>query len=456
MRVLLLTLIVAASVVAGARAQHWPSFRGPGASGQPADAGVAPPVKWDVPRRQNVAWATPLPGLGHSSPVVWGTRVFVTTAVSTGDRIFRPKVVARDGEVTNVDSAGEEPKHSWKLMCFDLETGRILWERVVHEGVPRIKRHIKNSHASATPVTDGRTVVVYFGSEGLYAYDMDGRLRWRADLGLVDVGWPYDPDYQWGVASSPVIHGNVAIVQCDNQEDSFIAAYSLETGNEVWRTPRPETPSWGTPTVVAAGGRTIVVTNATEAIRGYDVNTGKELWRLSGNSELTAPTPIAAHGLVFVTSGYRPIQPIYAIRPDAAGDISLKPGETSNGGIAWSMPRGGPYLPTPIVVGDLLYVCLNNGVIAAYLARSGERVYQQRVASGAAFSASPVASHGRIYLTSEDGEVYVIRAGREYELLAANTVGEIVLATPAISGGMILIRTDRHLFAVADRAVSDR
>ena len=162
-------------------------------------------------------------GLGHSSPVVWGRRVFVTTAVSTGDRIFRPKVVARDGEVTNVDSAGEEPKHRWKLMCFDLGTGRILGERVVHEGVPRIKRHIKNSHASATPVTDGRTVVVYFGSEGLYAYDMDGRLRWRADLGLVDVGWPYDPDYQWGVASSPVIHANVVIVQCDNQEDSFIA-----------------------------------------------------------------------------------------------------------------------------------------------------------------------------------------------------------------------------------------
>ncbi len=356
MRTVAATLGVVALVVIGARAQHWPSFRGPNASGQPDSPSSAPPISWDVAQGRNVAWTAPLPGLGHSSPIVWGTRVFVTTAVSSGERIFRPKVLPRDGEVTNVDSAGAEPKQTWKVICFDLRTGKMLWERIAFEGVPKVKRHIKNSHASATPVTDGRRVVAYFGSEGLYAYDMDGRLLWKADLGRVDAGWPYDPDYQWGVASSPVIHRNLVIVQCDNQDDSFIAAFNLETGREMWRTSRDEVPSWATPTIVTTPERTIVVTNATEAIRGYDADSGKELWKLSGNSELTAPTPVAANGLVFVSSGYRPIQPIYAIRLNASGDISLKSGETSNSAVSWSTMRGCPQLPTPIVVGDLLYV----------------------------------------------------------------------------------------------------
>ena len=450
MRSVAATLTVVALVVGVARAQHWPSFRGPNASGQPDVLRSAPPIRWDVPQGSNVAWTATLPGLGHSSPIVWGTRVFVTTAVSSGERIFRPRVLARDGEVTNVDSAGAEPTHTWKVICFDLRTGKLLWERVAFEGVPKIKRHIKNSHASATPVTDGRRVVAYFGSEGLYAYDLDGRLLWKVDLGRVDAGWPYDPDYQWGVASSPVIHRDVVIVQCDNQEDSFIAAFSLETGREMWRTSRDEVPSWATPTIVTTPQRTIVVTNATEAIRAYDVDSGKELWRLTGNSELTAPTPVAAKGLVFVSSGYRPIQPIYAIRPDASGDVSLKAGETSSSAVAWSTMRGGPYLPTPIVVGDLLYVCLNNGIITAYEAATGQRVYQHRLGQGMAVSASPVASHGNIYVVSEDGDVHVIHAGREYKLVAVNTVGEVVLATPAISDGTILIRTDRRLVAVRE------
>jgi len=451
-------LTVSLAVIAGpsAHAQYWPSFRGPSASGDAGNRGPAPPTRWDVGQAQNVLWKSPIPGLGHSSPIVWGDRVFVTTAVSSGARIFRPESLTRDGEVTNVDSAGVEPKHAWKLICFDLHTGRVLWERTAHEGIPRVKRHVKNSQASATPATDGRHVLAYFGSEGLYCYDVEGLLLWKVDLGAIDVGWSYDSDYQWGAASSPVIHRNLVIVQCDTQDDSFIAAFDLNTGREAWRTAREEIPSWGTPTVVDAGGRAIVVTNATQGIRGYDAETGRELWRLSGNSELTAPTPVAAHGLVFVTSGYRPIQPIYAIRPGATGDISLPPGATSNMAIAWSTKRGGPYLPTPIVLGDLLYVCLNNGVFSAYQARTGERVYQQRVGTGAVFSASPVSSHGRIYLTSEEGDVYVVRSGRTYELLATNKIGEVALATPAITRGIILIRTDRHLFAIAEQKALGR
>ena len=196
-------------------------------------------------------------------------------------------------------------------------------------------------------------------------------------------------------------------------------------------------------------GGSVVVANATQAVRAYDLATGKERWRIEGNSELTVPTPIAAHGLVFVSSGYRPIQPIYAVRPGARGDITPAKDAPSNDHVVWSTPRGGPYITTPIVVGDILYVCANNGVLTAYRARTGERVYQQRVASGESFSASPVAANGHLYLASEDGDVFVVRAGEAFELVATNAIGEVVLATPAIAGGMILVRAERHLFALA-------
>jgi outer membrane protein assembly factor BamB len=364
-----LVFAITVALSATVEAQHWPSFRGRSASGISDDAGGPPPVRWDVTRSENVAWKVPIRGLGHSSPIVWGDRIFVTTAVSsTGMRVFRPEPLSRDGEVTNVDSAGDEPSQLWMLVALDRRTGKVLWEQTAHQGVPKVKRHVKNSHASSTPATDGQRVVAWFGSEGLYTYTLDGRLLWKADLGLQDVGWSYDPDYQWGVASSPVIHRDLVIVQCDRQTDSFIVALDVETGKERWRTPRDEIPSWGTPTVVEAEGRAVVVTNATQAVRGYDLETGKELWKIEGNSELSVPTPVVAHNLVFVSSGYRPVQPIFAIRPNATGDITPTEESPSNRYVAWSTRRGGPYIPSPIVVGDLLYVCANNGVLTAYRA----------------------------------------------------------------------------------------
>ena len=426
------------------KAQNWPQFRGPSATG--VLEGQMTPTVWDAAKSQNVRWKTTIPGLSHASPVVWGDKVFVVTAVSSN-----PKEETRFGLFGDVDPVKEDAKQAWKIYALDKRSGKILWERTAYEGLPKVKRHPKSSHAASTPVTNGKYLVVLFGSEGLYAYDFNGKLLWKQDLGVLDSGWFYDPDYQWEHGSSPIIYKNLIIVQADIQKDSFIAAYDLKTGKPVWKTKREEISSWGTPTVYEGKLRAELITNGSRAIRGYDPLTGKELWTLSQNSEITTPTPFVANDLIFVTSGYRPIQPIYAIRPGATGDISLKNGKESNEFIAWSKTRGGPYMPTPLVYGDLLYTLSNQGVIAAYNTKTGERIYQERLAGkGGAFTASPVASNGKIYLSSEDGDVFVVKAGPKYELLATNPVGEVMMATPAISDGLVIVRGINHLFAVGE------
>jgi len=427
-----------------ASAQNWPSFRGPGASG--IAEGQNPPTTFDATKSVNVRWKTPIPGLGHSSPIVWGNKVFLTTAVSSD-----PKPETRFGLYGDVAPVKDNPKHTWKVYCLDKTTGKILWERVSYEGLPKVKRHPKATHASSTPATDGRTIVALFGSEGMYAYDTSGKLLWKQDLGTLDAGWFYDPDYQWEYASSPVIYKNMVIVQADIQKESFIAAYDLKTGKRLWMTPREEIPGWGTPTVYEGKVRAELVTNGTKAIRGYDPSTGKLLWWLAPNSEITTPTPIIAHDLIYVTSGYAPVQPIYAIRPGGNGDISLKDGKESGDFIAWSKKRGGPYMPTPVVYGDYLYTISNQGVVTAYDAKTGERTYQERIAGkGGAFTASPVAADGRIYLSSEDGDIFVFKAGPKHELLATNQIGEVLMATPAISEGMLIVRGINHLFGLGE------
>lgn len=424
-----------------AGAQHWPSFRGPAASG--VAEGHKTPTTWDAAKGVGLAWKTPIPGLAVSSPIVWGDTVFVTTAVSSD-----PKAIFRHGLYGDVEPSSDVSPHSWRLLAIDKKTGRVRWERVAHAGVPKTKRHPKSSQASCTPVTNGRVVVAYFGSEGLYAYDMNGALRWKQDLGRVDAGWFYDPDYEWGAASSPVIYKDLVIVQTDRQQDSFIAAYRLDDGSQAWRTPREEIPSWSTPTVYQGPPRDELITQATKFIRAYDPRTGKELWRLGPNSEITTPTPIVVDGMVVITNGYRGIQPIYAVRPGGSGDLTLKDGAKSSAFVAWSTDRGGPYTPTPIAYGDLLYTLTNNGVLSAYVARTGEKVHQARVRDDiTAFSASPVAADGKLYLAGEDGDVFVLKAGRTPELIATNPVGEVLMATPAISDGLVIVRGLKHLFA---------
>ncbi len=427
-----------------AHAQNWPQFRGPGATG--VAEGTAQPVKFDASTSLNVRWKTAIPGLSHASPVVWGNKVFVVSAVSVG------KDETRFGLFGDVAPVKDDPKHAWKVYALDKATGKILWEQTAYEGIPKVKRHPKSSHAASTPVTDGKYLIVNFGSEGLYAYSLDGKLLWKQDLGLLDAGWFYDVDYQWEYGSSPIIFKNLVIVQADIQKNSFIAAFDIKTGKQVWKTPREELSSWGTPTVYEGATRAELITNGTKAIRGYDPATGKELWHLGPMSEITTPTPFVAHDLIFVTSGYPPVQPIYAIRPGGNGDLTLPQGKDSSDFVAWSKQRGGPYMPTPIVYGELLYTCSNQGVLTAYNAKTGERVYQERLGgTGGAFTASPVASDGKIYLSSEDGDVFVVKAGPKYELLAKNPVGEVMMATPAISDGLLIVRTVSHLYAFGEK-----
>src|SRR5687767_14181872 len=443
-------LLLTIAPITAVQAQNWPQFRGPGASG--VVEGRTAAVKWDAAKSVNTRWKTAIPGLAHSSPVVWGDVVFVSTAITSA-----AKDETRFGLYGDVAPVKNDPKHTWKVYALNKRTGKILWERVASEGVPKVKRHPKSTHADSTPVTDGKYLVVLFGSEGLYAYDLKGKLLWKQDLGVLDAGWFYDPDYQWEYASSPIIYKNLVIVQADLQKNSFVAAYDIKSGKQVWKTPREEIPSWSTHTVYAGRTRAELITNGTKAIRGYDPMTGKELWRLTPNSEIATPTPFAAHDLIYVTNGYRPIQPIYVVRPGAMGDITLKEGKDSSEFIAWSKPRGGPYMPTPIVYGDFFYTLSNQGVMTAYNAKTGERMYQERLGgTGGAFTASPVASDGKIYLSSEDGDVFVVKAGPKYELLAKNPVGEVMMATPAISDGLVIVRTVSHLFAFGETPVSKK
>lgn len=429
------------------KAPAWPSFRGTQASG----VGEGPaPTAWNAETGTKVLWKTPVPGLAHSSPVVWGDRVYVTTAVST-----EANPTFRHGLYGDVDSVETKAEHSWRVLALDRKTGKVLWEKVAHTGMPQVKRHIKATHANSTPATDGEHVVALFGSAGLYCYKADGTLKWKKDLGVLDAGWFYDPSYQWEYGASPIIYKNLVIVQADLQKGSFIAAYDLADGRQVWRTDRDEIPSWATPTVFESEKRAELVTNATKHVRGYDPMTGKELWRLAGNSEIATPTPIAAHGHAYVTSGYAPIQPIYAIKLGAAnGDITLAEGKEANDAITWSKKRGGPYMPTPVIYGDHLYTCSNNGILTAYDAKTGAQVYKERIAGtkSVAFTASPVAADGKLYFPSEDGEVFVVKAGPKFELLATNPMGEVLMATPAIVDGMMIFRGRQHLFAIGEAA----
>jgi outer membrane protein assembly factor BamB len=436
---------IAACIVTtiGVQAQDWPSFRGAGASGVAEAAN--PPVRWDVASRRHVAWSTPIPGLGHSSPVVWGTRVFVTSAVALEASSERGGTPGKGSADRTVDlrkyrMVTAQAPHAWRVYCLDRHSGRILWERTAHEGMPRVKRHAKASQASATVATDGKHVVAIMGSEGVFAYDVEGRALWKRDLGRLDVGLVSDPREEWGPASSPIIHDGLVIVQNDRHKDSHVVAFDVATGEERWRTGRDELPAWSTP-VVHRGERATLVTSSPRHIRGIDSATGQEVWRIADGTEVKVPTPIVWRDLVIVTGGYPTGgRPIIAIR-------------AATGETVWRLERGSPYTPTPVVYDGILYVCVDNGVLSAYDVATGERLYQRRIAPDAGgFSASPVAAAGRVYLASEDGHLFVVRAGKTFELLARNDMREMCLATPAISGDMLLVRTRTHLYALRQPA----
>ncbi|HUS12691.1 MAG TPA: PQQ-binding-like beta-propeller repeat protein [Pyrinomonadaceae bacterium] len=420
----------------------WPSFRGPQASGIAEKQNL--PDRWDAKSGENILWRTPIPGLAHSSPVVWGNRIFVTSAVSSD-----PKANFRPGLYGDGDASKDRTLHRWMIYALDKRTGKIEWERVAHQGQPVDKRHIKSTYANSTPATDGRIVVAWFGSQGVYAYDVNGKFLWKVDLGRLDLG-AYDiPTYEWGPASSPIIWNGLVILQCDTQTDSFLLALDAATGKTVWKTDRDELPSWGTPTIANTANGPVLVANASNFIRGYDPSTGKELWRLGGSSKITAPTPIFGEGLFVVASGRGPERPIFVVRPSARGDLTLPDGKTASDAIVWSRTGRGSYMPTPLVYNGVLYVLANNGTFDAYDLKTGNELYRQRLATvGSGFSASPVAADGKIYLSNEDGEMLVVAAGEKFNHLGTNSMGELLMATPALSDGVMYVRSSASLFAI--------
>lgn len=439
--------LMAMSIQTGApaAAAHWPSFRGPHARGV-AD-GQSIPTTWNLETGENVAWSVPIPGLAHSSPVVWGDRLFVTTAVKDGESNLK---VGLYGAGEPVDEEGD---HEFRVYCLDAMAGEVQWVRTAYEGTPRVKRHPKSSHANSTPATNGEYVVAFFASEGLYCYTVNGDLVWKKDLGVLNAGAPGLPEYQWGFASSPVIHGDRVIVQCDVQDQSFLAVLDLGTGEEIWRTDRDEDPTWGTPAIDIRDGRGQIICNGYKHIGGYDLDTGRELWHMHGGGDVPVPTPIVAHDLIFITSAHGRQAPIYAIHPGVTGEITDDP---SDGHMAWSTRKLGNYMQTPLVYGDELYCCRDNGILTCYDARTGAMNYRERLGSGrTGFSASAVASDGRIFITGEEGEIRVIRAGTEFESLAINDMGETCMATPAIANDTMYIRTRGRVVAIRNNNLDE-
>lgn len=417
-------------------AQNWPSFRGPGAEGLAANQKL--PVDWDVATGRHIAWKTELPGLGLSSPIVWDSLLFLTTAVSSD-----PKMIFETTLKGELDRRQDAAPQEFRALAVDRKTGRIVWNTLAAKATPRVLRHPHNSYASPTPATDGKYLVAFFGSEGLYCFDLKGKLIWKKDLGALDQGAFDLPDYQWGSAASPILWQGKVYLQVDMHQGSFLAAFDAATGRELWRTARDSKPSWSTPTIVEGPTRTELVANGVESVCGYDAETGRELWRLTGTSMISVPTPFTANGLIYVFSGYsRNIRRSYAIRPGATGDIT-----GSKESIAW-MREEAPYLSTPVVTGKQLFTYTTRGVLTAYDALTGVTIYQQRLGLGTPASASLVAAGGVVYAANEDGDVYVFKPGPKYEQVAVNAMGETVMATPAISGGTLFIRGSRHLFAI--------
>jgi outer membrane protein assembly factor BamB len=420
---------------------HWPMFRGPRADGMAPEGRL--PEEWSDTK--NVAWKTPIPGLGWSSPIVWGKKVFLTTAVSTGEEAKPAKglYMGSSPKTTN--------EHRWLVLCLDLETGKILWEKEVHKGVPPQTRHIKNTHASETPVTDGEHVYAYFGAiGGLYCLDMDGKITWHKNWHPLPTSWG------WGTGASPILFKDKLLIVNDNEKSSSMMAFNKQNGEELWKIDRQEKSNWATPFVWENKLRTEIVTAGSGRVRSYDLN-GKLLWEFKGMSGITIPTPMAKDGLLYVASGYvmDRNKPVYAILPGAKGDITLKEGEEHNEFIVWKQPKAAAYHPSPLVIGEHLYILLDSGQINCFEAKTGKEIYgKQRIhPSASRFTASPWYANGKIFCLSEDGDTFVIQPGPEFKLLGRNTLnGEMCMATPALLSDRLLIRTQNHLFCLKEGA----
>ncbi|HEX8030216.1 MAG TPA: PQQ-binding-like beta-propeller repeat protein [Vicinamibacterales bacterium] len=424
----------------------WPSFRGPQAAGV-AD-GQQLPDSWNGEKGENIRWRTSIPGLGHSSPIVWGDRLFVTSAISS-----LAGATYTVGPYNDADASNDISSHQFVLYALDTTSGKVVWQKTAFEGPPRDKRHVKSTYASSTPATDGRVVVAWFGSQGLFAYTVEGTPLWTVDLGRVNAGGVGTASIEWGPASSPVIWDGLVIVQVDTQDDSFLLALSVETGAEVWKTIRDEGPSWSSPTVVATANGAELVVNGANFARGYDPRTGRERWRVASGSPIPTPTPISAGGVSIVTSGgFGSSRPLVAVPHGAGGVLApADPSVTAKGPsqLAWSITNRAPFTPTPLAYRGLLYVVATNGVLDAFDVQTGAEVYRARLPQiGSGFSASPIAADGKLYLSNEDGSIAIVAAERTFRHVATNDIGEPIMATPALSRGVMFVRSMTNVLAI--------
>jgi outer membrane protein assembly factor BamB len=438
--------LAALTVVVVSADSNWPQFRG-------AQAGVAAddpslPDVWGP--AQNIVWKIDVPGRSWSSPVVWGDHVFVTTAINTAEADALLPVSAyvsrsNGGTMSFADLARTSAPHRWMLYDIDFKTGKVRWEREVASGVPSQTRHMKNSFATETPVTDGTRVYAYFAYVGLFAFDMNGMPLWSKPM------VPLKTRTGFGNAASPVLAGDRVIILNDNDEQSFIAAFNAATGAEMWRVHRKEGSNWTSPFAWTNDRRTEIVTAGSNGIRSYDLD-GKLLWELSGMSSFAVPSPISADGLLYVTSGYPAdrLRPAYAIRPGATGNISLKPDQTDNDYIVWSNPALGPFHPSALVYRGCYYTLLDRGILTCNDPKTGKEIYpRQRISVDATgFTASPWAYNGKVFAMSEDGDTYVIQAGPEFKVIGKNSLDEMTLATPAVANGSLIVRTASKLYRI--------
>ncbi len=423
---------------------HWPGFRGKNRDG--IGDGADTPVTFDLESGKNVAWIAELPGLGNSSPVVWGDKVFVTTAVAEGG-----STPLRTGLTGAGDEIEENVEHRWMVLAYDKQSGKKLWETEVGRGVPLTKRHFKATQANSSPVTDGEHLVVVFPTAGLACLGLDGKLHWKHELGGLNAGGFNDPGMQWGFAASPILHDGKVILQVDIHEGAYLAAWDAKSGELRWKTERPDVaPSWSTPAIWSTPKGDELVVNAS-VIRGYDPDDGKPLWSLGPTSIQVVAAPVIGGEHAYVSSGYPPARPIYAVKPGIRGDHTIEPGADSGALLAWHQARGGAYMPTPLLYRGIYYVVHHNGRIAGHDARSGEIVYRGRFSRGGTNTASPVAANGKLYQGTEEGTLYVLEAGPAHKELAVHEFEEPLMATPAISEGKLIVRTPSRLIVLEQK-----
>jgi len=437
-----LSAFIAFNTTAKSTSGNWPQWRGPESQGISAEKNL--PAEWSDTK--NVLWKAEIPGHGFSQPIIWGNKVFLTTDVEGGPAPTTHKAPVHmypaDKEFKHPDWTGVDVLHTFKTLCLDRDTGKILWEKTSYEGTTYDYRHKRGNYAAPTPVTDGKYVWSYFGSEGVYCYDFDGKLFWKKNLGNIGT-------MGMGVGTSPVLYENLLILLCDQEfvpKDSFITALDKKTGKEVWRVPRKIGVSWATPVIVRTPQRAELIVSGNEALISYDPATGKEIWRAAGLRSHAIATPVAGQGMVILSSGF-PSKVVTAIKLGGTGDLE------GTDKIAWRYNKGTAYVPSPIFYGDYVYLMNDGGILTCLNAKTGEVVYEGGCVPIATkfYGASPVAFDGKILLTSDDGDTFVIKAGPKHEVLGQNSIGEPCRTSIAIADGKLFIRGDKHLFCIGSK-----